>query len=194
MVLGDAVHFVFGTQNHADALVQLAGFNVQNPLLAIGRGATGLLDQPRHGVGLVHQAQLAGLVGLALVPGVQGYSTEIGVGVLEDNNPGTQVGRYIITHNFGVRNDRYITGVAYKDNNNNGFYDNDSIVVKRLTKKRDFFNIDDEYSMLKWSTKNDLVDHTSHLNKIGHITFSNILDEKINNKFSDLKNKKNTLI
>ena len=61
-------------------------------------------------------------------------------------------------------------------------------------KKRDFFNIDDEYSMLKWSTKNDLVDHTSHLNKIGHITFSNILDEKINNKFSDLKNKKNTLI
>lgn len=49
--------------------------------------------------------------------------TEIGVGVLEDNNPGTQVGRYIITHNFGARNDRYITGVAYKDNNNNGFYD-----------------------------------------------------------------------
>ena len=61
-------------------------------------------------------------------------------------------------------------------------------------KKRDFFNIDDEYSMLKWSTKNDLVDHTSHLNKIGHITFSNILDEKINNKFSDLKNKKNLIV
>jgi hypothetical protein len=49
--------------------------------------------------------------------------TEIGVGVLEDNNPGTQVGQYIITHNFGARGDRYITGVAYKDNNNNGFYD-----------------------------------------------------------------------
>lgn len=49
--------------------------------------------------------------------------TEIGVGVLEDNNPGTQVGKYIITHNFGARGDKYITGVAYKDNNNNGFYD-----------------------------------------------------------------------
>ncbi|MGA1278512.1 MAG: CAP domain-containing protein [Candidatus Kapaibacteriota bacterium] len=49
--------------------------------------------------------------------------TEIGVGVLEDNNPSTQVGRYIVTHNFGRRNDFYITGVAYKDNNNNGFYD-----------------------------------------------------------------------
>lgn len=49
--------------------------------------------------------------------------TEIGVGVLEDNNPGTQVGRYIVTHNFGARNERYVTGVAYKDNNNNGFYD-----------------------------------------------------------------------
>lgn len=49
--------------------------------------------------------------------------TEIGVGVLEDNNPGTQVGKYIVTHNFGARGDKYITGVAYKDNNNNGFYD-----------------------------------------------------------------------
>jgi hypothetical protein len=33
--------------------------------------AAGLLDQEGHRVGLVHQAQLAGLVGLALVPGVE---------------------------------------------------------------------------------------------------------------------------
>jgi len=31
--------------------------------------------------------------------------TEVGVGVLEDNNPGTQVGKYIVTHNFGARGD-----------------------------------------------------------------------------------------
>jgi uncharacterized protein YkwD len=49
--------------------------------------------------------------------------TEVGVGVLEDNNPSTQVGRYILTHNFGRRADRYVLGVCYKDNNNNGFYD-----------------------------------------------------------------------
>jgi Cysteine-rich secretory protein family len=49
--------------------------------------------------------------------------TEVGVGVMEDNNPATQVGKYIVTHNFGARGDKYVTGVAYKDNNNNGFYD-----------------------------------------------------------------------
>lgn len=41
--------------------------------------------------------------------------------------------------------------------------------------KRNFFNIDGEYSMLKWSTKNNLLDGTSHLNKNGH----NILSTKI---------------
>ena len=38
--------------------------------MAVGGGAAGLLDQPAHGVGLVHEAQLAGLLRLALVPGV----------------------------------------------------------------------------------------------------------------------------
>ena len=34
VVLGDAIDFVFGAQNHAHALMQLGGFNVQNTLLA----------------------------------------------------------------------------------------------------------------------------------------------------------------
>ena len=46
VVLGDAIDFVFGAQNHADALVQLAGLDVQYALLAVGGGATGLLDEP----------------------------------------------------------------------------------------------------------------------------------------------------
>jgi hypothetical protein len=37
----------------------------------VAGGAAGLLDQPAHRVGLVHQAQLAGFAGFALVPGVQ---------------------------------------------------------------------------------------------------------------------------
>jgi hypothetical protein len=50
-------------------------------------------------------------------------------------------------------------------------------------KNRNFFNIDDDYSMLKWSTKNKLVKADSHLNTEGHDIFSNILDNKIINKF-----------
>ena len=49
--------------------------------------------------------------------------TEVGVGVKEDTDPSTQVGKYIVTHDFGKRGDVYLLGVAYKDNNNNGFYD-----------------------------------------------------------------------
>jgi hypothetical protein len=37
--------------------------------------------------------------------------------------------------------------------------------------------------MLKWSTKNKLVKPDSHLNTEGHDIFSNILDNKIINKF-----------
>jgi len=61
--------------------------------------------------------------------------------------------------------------------------------------QRNFLNIDGEYSMLKWSTKNNLVDTTSHLHREGHITFSNILDNTIKNKFDNLKpDKKNSFI
>jgi len=46
-------------------------------------------------------------------------------------------------------------------------------------KKRNFLNIDGEYSLLKWSTKNDLLDGiTSHLSQEGHRKLSeNIISE-----------------
>lgn len=60
---------------------------------------------------------------------------------------------------------------------------------------RNFLNIDGDYSMLKWSIKNNLVDNTSHLNKEGHTIFSNILEEKINTIYNNIKKiKKNSLI
>jgi len=52
---------------------------------------------------------------------------------------------------------------------------------------RNFLNIDGEYSMLKWSTKNKLVDNTSHLHKEGHLLFSNILDTKIKSIYSNIQ-------
>ena len=62
-------------------------------------------------------------------------------------------------------------------------------------KKRNFLNVNNEYSMLKWSTKNNLLDGTSHLNRDGHIIFSNILDNKIKNIFTNIKPiKKNSFI
>ena len=54
-------------------------------------------------------------------------------------------------------------------------------------KKRNFLNIDNEYSMLKWSTKNKLVDTTSHLHKEGHLTFANVLDTKIKNIYTNIQ-------
>lgn len=48
--------------------------------------------------------------------------------------------------------------------------------------KREFFNIDNDYSMLKWSTKNKLIDNTSHLSKKGHLKMAEYIDDymKIN--------------
>ena len=61
--------------------------------------------------------------------------------------------------------------------------------------RRNFFNIENEYSMLKWSIKNNLVDNTSHLTKEGHTTFSNILDNKITKNYPKIqKIKKSFLI
>lgn len=74
MVLGQTLNFVTRTQHHAHALVQLGGLQVQDALLAVGGRAAGLLDQPAHRVGLVHQPQLAGLLGLALVPRVHEHA------------------------------------------------------------------------------------------------------------------------
>jgi hypothetical protein len=53
-------------------------------------------------------------------------------------------------------------------------------------KNRNFLNINDEYSMLKWSTKNKLVDNTSHLDKEGHVSFANILDTKIKSTYTNI--------
>jgi hypothetical protein len=54
-------------------------------------------------------------------------------------------------------------------------------------KNRNFFNIDNEYSMLKWSVKNKLTDETSHLTKKGHLLFTKLLNQKISNKVNKLK-------
>jgi uncharacterized protein YkwD len=48
---------------------------------------------------------------------------EIGIGVVQDNNPATQVGPYIITQDFARSGQVYILGVVYRDRNGNGFYD-----------------------------------------------------------------------
>ena len=62
-------------------------------------------------------------------------------------------------------------------------------------KKRNFLNVDGEYSMLKWSIKNKLIDGSTHLSKNGHIVFSNILDSKIKNTFTNIKKiNKNSLL
>ncbi len=45
--------------------MQGSGLDIENTLVAVGRSATGLFDDHRHRVGLVHQAQLARLVRLA---------------------------------------------------------------------------------------------------------------------------------
>lgn len=51
--------------------------------------------------------------------------TEIGIGITRTNGGLMQgtVGPYVVTQDFGIRNVKYITGVVYADNNNNGFYD-----------------------------------------------------------------------
>lgn len=51
--------------------------------------------------------------------------TEIGIGISHTNGglqSGT-VGPIVITQDFGMRSTVYVTGVVYKDDNNNGFYD-----------------------------------------------------------------------
>ena len=46
-------------------------------------------------------------------------------------------------------------------------------------KHRKFFNIDDEYSILKWSTINKLHDSTSHLSNDGNILFAKLIDNEL---------------
>ena len=55
----DPLNFVFQAQEHTHALVQFGGLDVHDALLSVGGDTPGLLDQPGHRVGLVHQSQLA---------------------------------------------------------------------------------------------------------------------------------------
>ncbi|GMV53618.1 MAG: hypothetical protein D8M52_02525 [Chlorobi bacterium] len=50
---------------------------------------------------------------------------ECGIGIQHTSGGIMQgtVGPLVVTQNFGIRKDRYITGVVYGDKNNNGFYD-----------------------------------------------------------------------
>lgn len=48
-------------------------------------------------------------------------------------------------------------------------------------KERRFLKIENEYSILKWSTKNNLLDGSSHLSDFGHLTFANIVKDFITN-------------
>jgi hypothetical protein len=45
--------------------------------------------------------------------------------------------------------------------------------------KRNFFNIEEEYSMLNWSIKNNMIGDDSHLSEYGNETFANILSLKL---------------
>lgn len=45
--------------------------------------------------------------------------------------------------------------------------------------KRNFFNVDNEYSMLKWSVKNKLNNPDSHLNENGHMVLGGVLYDYI---------------
>ncbi len=51
--------------------------------------------------------------------------TECGIGITRTNGGLQQgtVGPVVVTQNFGMRSQRYITGVVYDDKNGNGFYD-----------------------------------------------------------------------
>ena len=62
-------------------------------------------------------------------------------------------------------------------------------------KNRNFFNINGEYSMLNWSTINNMINtNDSHLSLLGHQKFANLLDKEIKNTISLPKNKINLII
>lgn len=73
-----------------------------------------------------------------------GVFTEVGIGI--EYRPGanfSQTGPFIITQDFGHKGNFFVTGVVYKDNNNNGFYDvGEGIKGVTLTpSKGDYFAI-----------------------------------------------------
>src|SRR3569623_767897 len=67
VVLHHFVHFVLGAQYDRHPLVQTGGLHGHDALAARGARAARLLDDEGHGIGLVHQAQLAAFfLGLAV--------------------------------------------------------------------------------------------------------------------------------
>lgn len=54
-----------------------------------------------------------------------------------------------------------------------------TIVDKSCLEDRNFFNIDGEYSILKWSVENNLINTDSHLNKKGHQKLTELLINKL---------------
>jgi upstream activation factor subunit UAF30 len=57
VVRGDPVHLVLRAEDHRAALVQPLRLQIQDARGAVGRRAARLLDDERHRVGLVHEAQ-----------------------------------------------------------------------------------------------------------------------------------------
>lgn len=57
-------------------------------------------------------------------------------------------------------------------------------------KDRNFLNINNEYSILKWSVKNNMIGNDSHLSIYGCNEFSNILNSKLKNYLRSTSNKK----
>ena len=51
---------------------------------------------------------------------------EIGISVIEENDPNTDVGPFVVTQHFGGRSldNPYLLGVVFDDNDNDNFYDN----------------------------------------------------------------------
>src|SRR6478736_10110627 len=70
MVSGHAIHLVLRAEEHRNALVEALRLDVEDALVAVRRGAARLLDDERHRVCLVHQAQLARTIRRALVGGI----------------------------------------------------------------------------------------------------------------------------
>ena len=69
---------------------------------------------------LGHRANLLNL-------GSQTDFREVGLSVLSENDPATSVGPWLVTQDFGTADPNvvFITGVAFRDDNNNGMYDPD---------------------------------------------------------------------
>ena len=67
MVRRYQIHFFLSAQEHSYALVQSFWGNVENIFMTVCRAAAGLLDEPTHRIGFVHQTELTGFGRIAIV-------------------------------------------------------------------------------------------------------------------------------